>query len=75
MAQGTATITAKSGPGLTNTAIPLSGITAMSIDWARQVIQIYQGAQLTGPCREYDLTGVTTLTISAPATAPVIVVS
>lgn len=71
----TATVTAKSGPNITNTAIVISGITSMSIDWRRMVIQLYQGNELTGPAKEFDLTGVTTLTIATPGTTPVVVIS
>jgi hypothetical protein len=62
MPTGVATITAKAGPNITNTAVVLSGITAYSVDIARQVLQFYQGSQLTGPAKEFDLTGVTTFT-------------
>lgn len=71
----TATVTAKSGPALQSTAVALTGITSMSIDWRRMIIQLYQGNELTGPEKEFDLTGVTTLTIATPGTTPVIVIS
>jgi hypothetical protein len=70
----TATVTAKTGPAQQNTAVVVSGVTALSIDWARMVIQLYQG-QLTGPAKEYDLTGVTTFTITSPAITPVVTIS
>ena len=75
MSTGTATVTAKSGPAVQSTTIALTGMSSLSIDFARQVIQIYQGAQLTGPCKEYDLTGVTTFTLTNPATAPALTIS
>lgn len=62
MPVGTATVTAKAGPSVQNTAVVLSGITAYSVDIRRQVLQFYQGNELTGPCKEFDLTGVTTFT-------------
>ena len=75
MPVATATVTAKSGPALQSTAISLVGITSMSVDWRRMVIQLYQGNELTGPAKEFDLTGVTTLTIATPGTTPVLVIS
>lgn len=72
---GSATVTAKSGPAQQATAVSLTGVTAMSINWNRLLVQIYQGSDLTGPCKEFDLTGVTTFTITTPATAPVITIS
>jgi len=71
----TATVTAKAGASVQSTAIALSGITSVSIDWRRMVIQFYVGNELTGPEKEFDLTGVTTFTITNPATTPAIVVS
>lgn len=64
MPSGTATVTAKTGPAVQNTAIVLSSITSFSVDIKRQVLQFYQGNELTGPAKEYDLTGVTTFTVS-----------
>lgn len=75
MPVATATVTAKSGPGTQSTAIPLLGITSMSVDFRRLVIQLYQGNELTGPAKEFDLTGVTTFTITNPGTTPVLVIS
>lgn len=64
MPTATATVTAKSGPALQSTSIVISGITSYSVDVRRQVLMFYQGNELTGPAREYDLTGVTTFTTS-----------
>ncbi len=75
MPTASATVTAKSGPATQSTAIALAGITSMSVDFRRMVIQLYQGNELTGPAKEFDLTGVTTFTIANPATAPVLVIS
>ena len=75
MAVASGTVTAKTGQAVQVTALALAGITSMSVDWRRMVIQIYQGNELTGPAKEFDLTGVTTLTIATPGTTPVIVVS
>lgn len=74
-APATATVTAKAGPAQQATAIVLTGVTAISIDWARMLVQLYQGSLLTGPCKEFDLTGVTTFTITSPAVLPVVTIS
>jgi hypothetical protein len=70
-----ATVTAKSGPAKQTTAIVFSGITSLVIDVKRQVVQIYQGNELTGPAKEFDLTGVTTITDTITATNHVVVIS
>ena len=57
-----ATVTAKTGPAKQATALSLAGLTSITIDVRRQVIQLYQGNELTGPTKEFDLTGVTTIT-------------
>jgi len=75
MATGSATVTAKTGPAKQVTATVLAGVTSFTIDIKRQVIQIYQGNELTGPAKEFDLTGVTTLTDTITATNHAIVVS
>ena len=62
MPSGTATVTAKTGPAVQATAVVLSGITSYSVDIRRSVLMFYQGDELTGRAREYDLTGVTTFT-------------
>lgn len=72
VALASATVTAKSGPATQVTAQVLSGISSMSIDFKRAIIQIYQGNELTGPAKEFDLVGVTTFTINASTLAIVI---
>jgi hypothetical protein len=75
MAVASATVTAKAGPAEQSTAIPIAGITSLSVDFKRQVVQLYQGNELTGPAKEFDLTGVTTFTITTPGGNAVIVIS
>ena len=70
-----ATVTAKSGPAKQTTAMVISGITSLVIDVKRQVIQVYQGNELTGPAKEFELTGVTTITDTITATNHVVVIS
>ncbi len=75
MPNATATVTAKTGGAVQATSLAVAGITDVVIDFRRMVIQLYQGNELTGPCKEFDLTGVTTFTIANPGTVPVIVIS
>ena len=72
---GSATVTAKTGPASQATATVLGGITSITIDIKRQVVQLYQGNELTGPAKEFDLTGVTVLTDTITATNHAIVIS
>ena len=62
MPTGSATITAKTGPAVSNTAIALSGVTRVVYDNEKSVLYVQQGS--TRPIKEYDLTGVTTATIT-----------
>lgn len=57
------TITAKSGPNLQNTAAVFNGLTALLINPDRKVLQAFTGGDTNSPPeKEFDLTGVTTLT-------------
>jgi hypothetical protein len=75
MPTGSATVTAKTGPAVQATATVLAGVTSFTIDIRRQVIQFYQGDELTGRAREFDLTGVTTITDTISSTNHTLVVS
>ena len=75
MPVGTATVTAKTGPAIQNTAVVLAGITSIVFDIRRQVIQLYQGNELTGPAKEFDATGITTFTIATPGANPTVTIS
>jgi hypothetical protein len=72
---GSATVTAKTGPAKQATSMALAGVTSVTIDIKRQVIQFYQGNELTGPAMEFDLTGVTTITDTITTTNHAIVIS
>lgn len=72
MATASATVTAKTGPAVQNTAIPISDVASINIDVARQVVTFNL---VSGRIREYDLTGVTTLTDTITSGNHVIVVS
>lgn len=75
MPTGSATVTAKTGPAAQVTAVVLAGVTSLVIDIKRQVVQLYQGNELTGPAKEFDLTGVTTITDTIASTNHTIVIS
>ena len=62
MPLGTATVTAKTGPNVSNTAIALANVSSVTYDNNRMMLFVTQ----QNPARtvEYDLTGVTTATIT-----------
>ena len=62
MATGSATITAKSGPAVQNTAAPLANVSLVTYDVARNVLFVTQSNPAA--IKEFDLTGVTTATIT-----------
>lgn len=62
MPTGSATVTMKTGPAQQVTAQVLPGITSIVIDIARQTVELRQGDQVSGPSKQFDLNGVTTLT-------------
>ena len=62
MPTGSATITAKTGPGVSNTAIALANVVSFEYDLARSVLFIVQSNPPA--TKEYDLGGVTTSTIT-----------
>lgn len=73
MASGVATVTAKTGPAVQNTAVVISAITFFSVDLARQVIYFIQLG--SSQIREYDLTGVVTFTVVIAAGVYTITIS
>ena len=72
MATGSATVTAKTGPAVQNTAIALPNVTQFNADLARSVLTVYFGNNQIGV---YDLVGVTTLTDTISGTTHTFVVS
>lgn len=66
-----ATVTAKTGPNIQATAVPLTGVTGLSVDIDRKVVQIFQGgtaSDRTAPFKEFELSGNTfTVVIAAGA--------
>ena len=66
----TVTITAKAGPNLQSTASVFTGLTGVLFLPDRRVIQLLQGGDTnTPPMKEFDLTGVTTCTVTIAGTA------
>jgi hypothetical protein len=57
------TITAKSGPDKQNTAAVFSGRTGILFLPDRRILQLFEGGDTNSPpAKEFDLTGVTTVT-------------
>jgi hypothetical protein len=69
------TVTAKTGPAVQATSLVLANVTSMVVDMDRKVLQVYQGSLLSGPAKEFDLNGVTTLTDTISGANHTIVVS
>lgn len=61
MAVAKVTVTGKVGPGGALSALVFNDVTAVVLDFNRQVTQIYKG-QLTGPCQEVDMAQTVTVT-------------
>ncbi len=72
----TATVTAKTGPAKQVTAGVYTGITAMLVLPDRQVLQLFKGGDTNSPpAWEFDLTGVTTFTVTISGTTYTLTVS
>lgn len=56
------TVTAKTGPGVQNTAIVLQNVRAVNFDLIAPSVQIQVEQGAGDNIKEYDLTGVTTIT-------------
>lgn len=62
---GTATVTAKYGPGKQATAKVISNIKSVVIDIERSVLSFHnQQSDPSSPAQEFDLVGVTTFTVT-----------
>jgi hypothetical protein len=71
-----ATVTAKTGPAKQVTTLSLTGLTSISVDVVREVIQLFQGGETNkAPYKEFDLHGVTTITDTITDGVHVIVIS
>lgn len=66
----TVTVTAKSGPNISNTAAVFSGLTGVLWLPDRKILQLFTGGDTNSPPeKEFDLTGTTTLTATIAGTA------
>lgn len=78
MAEGSvasAVVTALSGPSKQSTAAVFTGLTSIVVDVRREVISLYKGEPGSGPVKEFDLHGVTTLTDTIVAGVHAVVIS
>lgn len=61
----TATVTAKAGPNVQATALVLTGLTGMLFLPDRKIVQCFTGGDTNSPPeKEFDLTGVTAVSVS-----------
>ena len=70
-----ATVTAKAGPAIQATAIVLSGYVRMEVNPDRKIVQFFSGDDRNAPAREFDLTGVTTFTVSISGSTYTVTIS
>lgn len=71
-----ATVTAKTGPDKTNTAAVFTGLTGMLVLPDRKIVQLFTGGDTNSPpAKEFDLTGVTTFTVSISGSTYTVVIS
>lgn len=71
-----ATVTAKTGPNQQVTAGVFNGITGMLVLPDRKVLQLFTGGDTNSPpAKEFDLTGVTTFTVTISGSTYTVVVS
>ena len=71
-----ATITAKSGPNQSNTAAVFTGATGALFLPDRKILQLFTGGDTNSPpAREFDLNGVTTITMTISGTTITLTVS
>lgn len=69
----TLTVTAKTGPAKQATSLAIPNVTKVNYDFLRQVAVVFTSDR--SESQEYDLTGVTTLTISLSDTTYTLVLS
>ena len=58
------TVTAKTGPDRTNTALVHTGVLKMNFDLNNKILQVYTENQAGNQIKEYELGAVTTVTCS-----------
>ena len=69
------TVTAKIGPGRTDTAIVLGNVTDINFNLAKMVVTIIQTEVSGGNIKEYDLVGVTAVTFTISGSTYTVVIS
>lgn len=70
-----ATVTALCGPSKQITAGAFTGLRSIAVDVRREVISLYYGEVGSGPVKEFDLHGVTTITDTIAGGVHTIVIS
>jgi hypothetical protein len=75
MPLGQVTVTAKTGPNVQNTAAVIANVQAVNFDLMQPSLQIQTVTGAGDNIREYDLTGVTTVTCTVTAGVLAFVVS
>jgi hypothetical protein len=71
----TVTITGKTGPNRTNTAIALSAVDRVDFDLKGGKVQVYIQNQAGNQIKEYELAGITAVTVTITAGQYAFVVS
>lgn len=69
------TVTAKTGPNRTNTAAVLTNVDRVDLDLAKAKVQVYLQNQAGNQIKEYDLVGVTAVTVTITAGQYAVVIS
>jgi hypothetical protein len=69
------TVTAKTGPNRTNTAAVLTNVDRIDLDLAKSKVQVYLQNQAGNQIKEYDLAGVTAVTVTITAGVYAVVIS
>jgi hypothetical protein len=64
-----ATVTAKCGPNRQVTAVVVRDVVKANFDFARQMVQFETVTASGNQLREYDLTGITTITCAVSGTS------
>ena len=71
-----ATVTAVTGPAKTVTATAFAGCTGMLVLPDRKIVQLFTGGDTNSPpMKEFDMSAVTTFTISISGTTYTVVIS
>lgn len=58
------TVTAKTGPAQQVTNQVLSPVSGINFNIEGKLVTVYQGGEMSSPVREYELTGVTSVTFT-----------